>query len=355
MCETARRDEHVDTCFGGGSRVALGEVAGVGEHLARCGPAVGDRLVEHRGERGGIRRGVPDPGGDDHLMGVVDHRLGVVALVEAVVGRLHDPAVGIGEVPLRLVLRCRLTRCFLTRPGRSCLVAAPSADPLLGFGRGACRRFGFEIGLRPADLGQARRPSGQLPGQVIVATVWPETFILGGVGRFRLGQHVVDLAGQVGFAFGHPLVGHGLAATGVGPHLRPVQRHPTHPDHARLAAQHQRLEEQGLQRLEVAAAEPGHGPVIRGDVRGQEPERHIVMARLLDPPRRTHPRHVAVDQQLQHQARVIRRKTPTLDVRGEERLQAEPVKAFETTSHADLMSASGDGSLIQATVGSFGG
>ena len=34
---------------------------------------------------------------------------------------------------------------------------------------------------------------------------------------------------------------------------------------------------------------------------------------------------------------------------------AEPVKAGETTSYADLMSASGEGSLIQATVGSFGG
>ncbi len=38
-----------------------------------------------------------------------------------------------------------------------------------------------------------------------------------------------------------------------------------------------------------------------------------------------------------------------------EEAHPEPVKAFETTSHADLMSASGDGSLIQATVGSFGG
>ena len=35
--------------------------------------------------------------------------------------------------------------------------------------------------------------------------------------------------------------------------------------------------------------------------------------------------------------------------------RAEPVKAGETTSHADLMSVSGVGSLIQATVGSFGG
>jgi len=33
----------------------------------------------------------------------------------------------------------------------------------------------------------------------------------------------------------------------------------------------------------------------------------------------------------------------------------EPVKPFETTLYADLMSVSGDGSLIQATVGSFGG
>ena len=35
--------------------------------------------------------------------------------------------------------------------------------------------------------------------------------------------------------------------------------------------------------------------------------------------------------------------------------RAEPVKPGETTSHADLMSASGVGSLIQAMVGSFGG
>ena len=35
--------------------------------------------------------------------------------------------------------------------------------------------------------------------------------------------------------------------------------------------------------------------------------------------------------------------------------RTEPVKPGETTCHADLMSASGVGSLIQATVGSFGG
>jgi hypothetical protein len=39
----------------------------------------------------------------------------------------------------------------------------------------------------------------------------------------------------------------------------------------------------------------------------------------------------------------------------EDALVAEPVKAGETTSHAELMSASGVGSLIQATVGSLGG
>ncbi len=37
------------------------------------------------------------------------------------------------------------------------------------------------------------------------------------------------------------------------------------------------------------------------------------------------------------------------------RYEPEAVKPFETTSYADPMSATGDGSLIQATVGSFGG
>ena len=36
-------------------------------------------------------------------------------------------------------------------------------------------------------------------------------------------------------------------------------------------------------------------------------------------------------------------------------IAAEHVKAGETVSYADLMSASGVGWLIQATVGSFGG
>ena len=37
------------------------------------------------------------------------------------------------------------------------------------------------------------------------------------------------------------------------------------------------------------------------------------------------------------------------------RIVAEDVKPFETLSQPDLMSASGVGSLIHATVGSFGG
>src|SRR5687768_16252701 len=40
--------------------------------------------------------------GDDHLRLSVDDRLAVVALVEALVRRLHDLRVGVGEVALRL-------------------------------------------------------------------------------------------------------------------------------------------------------------------------------------------------------------------------------------------------------------
>ena len=51
------------------------------------------------------------------------------------------------------------------------------------------------------------------------------------------------------------------------------------------------------------------------------------------------------------------RQQPRLSVSAQEwpRSGPEPVKPVETTCYADLMSASGVGSLIQATVGSFGG
>ena len=45
----------------------------------------------------------------------------------------------------------------------------------------------------------------------------------------------------------------------------------------------------------------------------------------------------------------------TTEPAGTETTAPEPVKPGETTCYADLMSASGVGSLIQATVGSFGG
>jgi hypothetical protein len=119
--------------------------------------------------------------------------------------------------------------------------------------------------------------------------VGPEPLVLLDIDPFRFGQERLDLGFQFGLAFDDPVVAHGLVATGRRRDLRPVDRHPVQLDQPRLATQLEHLDEQGLDRLEMAAAEPGDGAVIRGGVARQETERHIRGTPPLDLPRRRHP------------------------------------------------------------------
>jgi hypothetical protein len=100
---------------------------------------------------------------------------------------------------------------------------------------------------------------------------------------------------------------HRLVLGRVGPKLRAVQGDPTQLDHAQPLRQLQRLHQQIGQRIQVPTAEPGYRPEVRGLIGSQEPKRHILHALALDRPRGAHPGGVSVDQQAQHQPRIIGR------------------------------------------------
>ena len=74
---------------------------------------------------------------------------------------------------------------------------------------------------------------------------------------------------------------------------------------------------------------PGPEPVDHHEVRsglgGQEPERDVVLATALQRPRARDPMGVAIDQNLQHQPRVIRRATTHIGVVGVDPRQIQTV------------------------------
>jgi hypothetical protein len=100
-----------------------------------------DRL-QHRGQFAGVAGVVGQLRRDDDVRLVVHRRLRVVAGVEATAGALHDAAVGVGEVVLRLVL------------GHAELaLVAPAARRLVGVA--AAFQLGVALALLQAQAGFA--------------------------------------------------------------------------------------------------------------------------------------------------------------------------------------------------------
>jgi len=68
----------------------------------RCGPSGGVALIKLAGQNGFVGTGDGEVGGHDHLMRLIDHGLGVATVMDAQIGGLYDPDVGVGEVALHL-------------------------------------------------------------------------------------------------------------------------------------------------------------------------------------------------------------------------------------------------------------
>ena len=110
----------------------------------------------------------------------------------------------------------------------------------------------------------------------------------------------------------------------------------TDPDlpHAQPRAQQQHLREQGRGRLGELLPEPGDRHVV-GHVPGADhPERHVLLAQPLDPPRGRHPVRVRPDQQRQHHVRVIaRRPRPARPAPRVERRGIQPPHRLDHQPH----------------------
>jgi len=154
---------------GGLLQVVGRAVPGVGEHLTRRMAGVHGGLFGHRHQVGHVRGAVAHLGRDDHLMAVIDDRLGVEALVERPVGGLHDPRLRVGEVALRLRFRHR-RRDRVGDPLRgSVLALTPRGGPLSGLLLGALPSLVLQCLLRFPDLGQPRLAAPQFLRQFVPA------------------------------------------------------------------------------------------------------------------------------------------------------------------------------------------
>lgn len=138
----------------------------------RGGGQGGLGLVEQGREPGRVGGAVAQLGRDDHLRLLVDDGLAVGALVEALVGRLHDPRVGVGEAALRLRLG----------PRRSSSSRRFSRRPRLRL------RLRLQRLLRLLDRLAPLLPAGEFLRQLIATPIGAVARILGLVGRLGLLQ-----------------------------------------------------------------------------------------------------------------------------------------------------------------------
>ena len=162
-------------------------------------------------------------------------------------------------------------------------------------------RLDRRLGL--GDAGQARLAPRQLFGHR-----HPVRHVRH-VGRFRQHHQFRNLGLQLRLDPAGMLPGQRAVPAGVGMHLGPIQRHRAQLQHPGLARQQQNLDEQGLDPPQKAPPEGRDRVMVRMVVGGDEPEGHRIVGRPLQLAARTHPRRIAIDQQAQQHARVIRGRT----------------------------------------------
>ena len=251
----------------------------------------------------------------------VHRRLRVVALLEPLTARLHDRALRVREVALRLLVRLAIRP--LVRP-TALRVPVLTLLPTPRGVRRPSRRF--QTRLRFPDRRQTRFSPTQLRRQIVAPNLRAQARVLGLVNRIRLTQQRLDLAFQALFLCLHPVVAHRLALTRVRAHLRPVNRQLPQARQTQLLRQTDHLHEQRLEILQVPTPELAQRPVLRKVARRQHPERNVLFQLPSHPARREHPRRVGVEQHLHHHPRLIRRVATAVPlVQSVERPQIQTV------------------------------
>ena len=158
-----------------------------------------------------------------------------------------------------------------------------------------------------ANLLQPRLPALQLLGQFVARLLGPVARVLRRVDCFGFGQHLLHLGRQLWLAVLDPPVTHGLVLGGVGLHLRAVERHPTQLHRPALERHPQHLLEQPLEGFQVDLAKIRDRAEV-GLVAGRQHAKGYVLDQPPgDPARGAHAQAIAVEQQFDHQPRMIRR------------------------------------------------
>ena len=207
--QSLRRDVRNHVVGANALRVVVAVVARVGHEIFWAlsdlgGLEVGFHLLEQRGDLSdivGLRR---DIGGNDELR-FIDQHLGIATWVPALVRRLHDLRVGVGEVALSLRFRLDLVEVdrlrLLPFGGASGVLRL-----VLGGGLRASLLFQRRRGF--ANLLQARLATLQFVGQFIAATVRSMLRVLGLIFRLRLSQQFANLLLQPSLFGLHAVVAH---------------------------------------------------------------------------------------------------------------------------------------------------
>jgi hypothetical protein len=194
-----------------------------------------------------------------------------------------------GSVLLRFVRRSSPGR----RPPR--LPAAAAASQASCLARCASRRAWSSAASRSRAGGQPLPPFGP-PGQGPRRHRPRVAAVLGGVGRGRLGEQLLDLRQR-------PV----RLLRRVAGQLRPIQAEQTQRYHALGGQQPQHLAEQPAQRHLMPRPEPRDGRMIGMQPAGDHPVAHVPHAPLFDHPAGPLTLAVAIQQQRHHHLRVERR------------------------------------------------
>ena len=188
---TPQRYVRVDAAIFQLQQIRLVAVARIGQYHRRLDPKRLVDLVEHPHQLTLVAGLWPHLSRDDDLVLPIDRHLRVVALLESLAAGLHDLALGIGEIALRL--RFGLAVGPLVGPPAPGIAVLPRLAPAL-------RRLQTRFGC--LDRRQALLPALQLLGQLVAPEILAPTLVFFGVHHPRLRQQRLDLrlqASQMGF------------------------------------------------------------------------------------------------------------------------------------------------------------
>src|SRR6266568_3910696 len=242
----------------------------------------------------------------------IDRNLTVVGLFVVPGSSIHhQPRIRISQVTLRLRSRDRFARFGLGPLAPAIMMRASlAAFFLLLLLSRSLFGFAFQLSLQLSYLCQARLPLAQFGRQFIAPLPFAVKCILLVVNPLGFRQQPRYFSLQFFLYFTHPVVAQRLTLRGVGLDLGAIDGHVAQLDQPSSLAQLQHLQEQLPQLFQVALAKLGNAVVVWLLIARQNPKSYVIISGPLDLARRHLAHAVAIDEQLNHNRRMVWRATP---------------------------------------------